>query len=77
MGVLGEELRLEILVARVAAARVHHPAFDVPAAVLAHIAKSVANNGRDLEGALNRLLAVVSSPGSRSRLSSPSGRSAT
>jgi chromosomal replication initiator protein len=58
MGVLGEELRLEILVARVAAARVHHLAFDVPAAVLAHIAKSVANNGRDLEGALNRLLAV-------------------
>ena len=58
MGALGEGLRMEILTARVAAARLHHPAFDVPAAVLAHIAKSVANNGRDLEGALNRLLAV-------------------
>ncbi|MGA8155645.1 MAG: chromosomal replication initiator protein DnaA [Rhodoplanes sp.] len=58
MGALGEELRLEILAARVAAARLHHPDFDVPTSVLTHIAKSVANNGRDLEGALNRLLAV-------------------
>jgi chromosomal replication initiator protein len=58
MGALGEDLRMEILTARVAAARLHHPDFDVPTAVLAHIAKSVANNGRDLEGALNRLLAV-------------------
>lgn len=58
MGALGEELRLEILAARVAVARLHHPEFDVPTAVLTHIAKSVANNGRDLEGALNRLLAV-------------------
>ena len=30
---------------------------DVPAAVLAYIAKSVTHNGRDLEGAVNRLLA--------------------
>lgn len=58
MGALGEDLRMEILTTRVAAARLHHPDFDVPTAVLAHIAKSVANNGRDLEGALNRLLAV-------------------
>ncbi|MGB8525927.1 MAG: chromosomal replication initiator protein DnaA [Rhodoplanes sp.] len=58
MGALGEELRLEILAARIAALRLHHAEFDVPTAVLAHIAKSVANNGRDLEGALNRLLAV-------------------
>ena len=58
MGALGEDLRMEILTTRVAAARLHHPGFDVPTAVLAHIAKSVANNGRDLEGALNRLLAV-------------------
>lgn len=57
MGALGEDLRMEILTARVAAARLHHPDFDVPTAVLAHIAKSVANNGRDLEGALNRLVA--------------------
>jgi chromosomal replication initiator protein len=57
MGPLGEELRLEILKNRVAAARLHHPAFDVPEPVLQFIAKSVTHNGRDLEGALNRLLA--------------------
>jgi chromosomal replication initiator protein len=57
MGALGEELRLEILKARVAAARAHHPSFDVPPPVLAYIAKTVTHNGRDLEGAVNRLLA--------------------
>jgi chromosomal replication initiator protein len=57
MGSLGEELRLEILKYRAAAARQHHPCFDVPATVLAFIAKTVTHNGRDLEGALNRLLA--------------------
>ena len=57
MSSLGEELRLEILKARVAAARQHHAGFDVPAPVLAYIAKTVTHNGRDLEGALNRLLA--------------------
>ena len=57
MGGLGEELRLEILRARVAAARLHHPQFEVPTAVLAMIAPIITHNGRDLEGALNRLLA--------------------
>ncbi|MGH7916847.1 MAG: chromosomal replication initiator protein DnaA, partial [Candidatus Binataceae bacterium] len=57
MGALGEELRLEILKARVMAARSHHPSFDVPLPVLGYIAKAVTHNGRDLEGALNRLLA--------------------
>ena len=57
MGSLGEELRFEILKARVTAARLHHPGFDVPASVLIYIAKTVTHNGRDLEGALNRLLA--------------------
>jgi chromosomal replication initiator protein len=57
MGSLGEELRLEILKSRVAAARLHHPAFEVSPPVLQFIAKSVTHNGRDLEGALNRLLA--------------------
>ena len=57
MGSLGEELRLEILKARVQAARAYHPTFDVPLPVLAYIAKTVTHNGRDLEGALNRLLA--------------------
>jgi chromosomal replication initiator protein len=57
MGPLGEELRFEILKARVMAARTHHPTFDVPLPVLGYIAKTVTHNGRDLEGALNRLLA--------------------
>jgi chromosomal replication initiator protein len=57
MGPLGEELRFEILKARVLAARAHHPSFDVPLPVLSYIAKTVTHNGRDLEGALNRLLA--------------------
>jgi chromosomal replication initiator protein len=57
MGALGEDLRLEILKTRVTAARQYHPSFDVPAPVLAYIAKSVTHNGRDLEGAINRLLA--------------------
>jgi chromosomal replication initiator protein len=57
MGSLGEELRHEILKSRVAAARAHHPGFDVPPPVLAYVAKIITHNGRDLEGALNRLLA--------------------
>jgi len=57
MGPLGEELRFEILKSRVTAARSHHPSFDVPPPVLSYIAKTVTHNGRDLEGALNRLLA--------------------
>jgi chromosomal replication initiator protein len=57
IGTLEEELRLEILKSRVAAARAHHQGFDVPQPVLAFIAKSVTHNGRDLDGALNRLLA--------------------
>jgi chromosomal replication initiator protein len=57
MGSLGEELRFEILKARVTAAKAHHPGFDVPSSVLIYIAKTVTHNGRDLEGALNRLLA--------------------
>jgi chromosomal replication initiator protein len=57
MGSLGEELRLEILKSRVSAARVHHASFDVPLPVLDYLAKAITHNGRDLEGAINRLLA--------------------
>jgi len=57
MGSLEEELRLEILKHRVAAARAHHAGFDVPSPVLSFIARTVTHNGRDLDGALNRLLA--------------------
>jgi chromosomal replication initiator protein len=57
IGSLGEELRLEILKSRIAAARQHYPGFEVPDSVLVFIAKSITHNGRDLEGAVNRLLA--------------------
>lgn len=57
MGSLGEELRLEILKSRVSTVRTHHPGFDVPHAVLEYLARSITHNGRDLEGAINRLLA--------------------
>ena len=57
IGALGEELRLEILKARVGAARTHHAGFDVPSPVLAFVSHTVTQNGRDLDGALNRLLA--------------------
>jgi len=57
MGSLGEELRLEILKSRVSAARILHPSFDVPLPVLDYLARTITHNGRDLEGAINRLLA--------------------
>jgi chromosomal replication initiator protein len=56
IGPLDEDLRLEILTARVALAQAHHPGFSVPAPVLSYIARNISHNGRDLEGALNRLL---------------------
>jgi chromosomal replication initiator protein len=57
MGALVEELRLGILKQRVAAARAHHASFDVPDQVLDYLARTITHNGRDLEGAINRLLA--------------------
>jgi chromosomal replication initiator protein len=57
IGPLSEDLRHDILKSRIAAARSHHAGFDVPEEVISFIAKSITHNGRDLEGALNRLLA--------------------
>jgi chromosomal replication initiator protein len=57
IGALDEPLRLKILEARVAAARVMHPSFELSPAVLAFVAHSIGSNGRDLEGAVNRLFA--------------------
>ena len=57
IGALDEPLRLKILEARVAAARGMQPNFGVSPAVLAYVARSIRSNGRDLEGAVNRLLA--------------------
>jgi chromosomal replication initiator protein len=52
-----EGLRLKILEARLAVAKLAHPTFEVPREVLVFIAGAVASNGRDLEGAINRLVA--------------------
>ena len=57
MGSLDEELRAKILLERVAAARAVHAKFEVPAEVIAYVAKIITANGRDLDGAVNRLLA--------------------
>jgi chromosomal replication initiator protein len=57
IGALDEPLRLKILEARVAVARAEEPHFDVSPTVLAFVARAIRSNGRDLEGAVNRLRA--------------------
>ncbi|HVT56223.1 MAG TPA: chromosomal replication initiator protein DnaA [Xanthobacteraceae bacterium] len=57
IGALEEALRLSILEARIAAIKAEHPAFDVPQSVVNHVAHQVTQNGRDLDGAMTRLLA--------------------
>ena len=57
MSALDEALRLNILESRVLAARHLQPGFDVPPAVMRYVAHSITANGRDLDGAVNRLLA--------------------
>ncbi|MBG0810874.1 chromosomal replication initiator protein DnaA [Methylosinus sp. H3A] len=57
IGPLDEELRVKILEARIAATQEAQPTFHVPPAVVSYIAKTIVTNGRDLEGAVNRLLA--------------------
>ena len=57
IGGLDEALRAQIIEARIAAARQHQPSFEVSPAVIAYVARAIATNGRDLDGAVNRLLA--------------------
>jgi chromosomal replication initiator protein len=57
IGALDEPLRVKILEARIAAAHAMHPNFELSPAVLGFVARSIRSNGRDLEGAVNRLLA--------------------
>jgi chromosomal replication initiator protein len=57
MGALDEPLRIKILEARIAAAQVTQPSFEVSPTVLAFVARTLNSNGRDLDGAVNRLLA--------------------
>jgi chromosomal replication initiator protein len=57
MGGLDEPLRIKILEARIAVAQQTQSNFEVSPAVLAFVARSINSNGRDLDGAVNRLLA--------------------
>ncbi len=57
MGGLDEALRLKILESRIAAARVTQPDFEVSSAVVSYVARAIETNGRDLDGAVSRLLA--------------------
>jgi chromosomal replication initiator protein len=65
-----ESLRLKILEARLAAARVTHPTLDVPRDVLVFVANAIDSNGRDLEGAINRLVAHAQHAGAPMTLAS-------
>lgn len=56
IGPMEEELRLNILQARVAFLKADDARFDVPLPVLAHVASQVTQSGRDLEAAVTRLL---------------------
>ena len=60
IGPLDEALRVRMLESRVAAVRHNVPGFDVPPAVIAYVASVIQTNGRDLDGAINRLMAHVS-----------------
>ncbi|WP_442754216.1 chromosomal replication initiator protein DnaA [Methylocystis sp. JAN1] len=59
IGPLDEQLRVKILQARIAAAQETQPGFHVPPDVIQYVARTITTNGRDLEGAVNRLLAHV------------------
>lgn len=57
IGTLDDDLRVGILETRIAAARTHLPTFEVRPEVVVWLARNLTANGRDLEGAVNRLLA--------------------
>ncbi len=57
METLDEALRVKILENRVVAARALHPGFALTPAVTGYVARAIATNGRDLDGAVNRLMA--------------------
>jgi chromosomal replication initiator protein len=63
LGRFDESLRHSILATRVAAAQKRQPGFIVPDNVMRYVAKTIDTNGRDLEGAVNRMLARVTLSG--------------
>ncbi|MEN3929686.1 chromosomal replication initiator protein DnaA [Microvirga sp. W0021] len=64
VGSLDEQLREQILTTRISGLQQLHPGFEVSANVISYIARSITANGRDLEGAVNRLLAHATLTGS-------------
>jgi chromosomal replication initiator protein len=64
IGALDEQLRASILAARVSTVKMTHAGFDVGPAVISYVARAIVANGRDLEGAVNRLLAHATLTGS-------------
>jgi chromosomal replication initiator protein len=65
-----EDLRRRILEKRIAAASARAPSFKVPQTVIDFVASVVTSNGRDLDGAVNRLLAHASFAGAHMTLES-------
>ncbi|MCB1545963.1 MAG: chromosomal replication initiator protein DnaA [Rhodoblastus sp.] len=63
LGPLDIELRRAILASRISIAKQRQPGFEVPATVVDYVAQAIDSNGRDLEGAVNRLLARVTLSG--------------
>jgi chromosomal replication initiator protein len=61
---LDEQLRVSILSTRLAAMKSLHQNFEVSPTVTAYVARAITANGRDLEGAVNRLLAHATLTGS-------------
>ncbi|WP_066476637.1 chromosomal replication initiator protein DnaA [Bosea sp. WAO] len=57
IGELDEGLRVKILGSRLEALQAAHPTFQVNPDVTTYVARAVATNGRDLDGAANRILA--------------------
>jgi chromosomal replication initiator protein len=57
IGAPDQQLRRDILKARYQIASAQNPGLDIPDTILEYVAQSVMSNGRDLEGALNRLVA--------------------
>ncbi|HEY8382289.1 MAG TPA: chromosomal replication initiator protein DnaA [Microvirga sp.] len=64
VGALDEQLRASILTTRINAIKALHPTFEVSPTVVAYVARAITANGRDLEGAVNRLLAHATLTGS-------------
>ena len=63
MGSLDEALRIKILETRIANAKLGQANFDVSPMVISYVASVIQTNGRDLDGAVNRLVAHASLSG--------------